>query len=340
MDRTEYINNLRSVLESENCTPEFIEKCCKYSDCLLEKELPVIFDKNHLNLILNLSDGFLSSETISNSYHTFNICSHSKTRIISAPSKKLKKRQRWILDNILYKKACSNFAHGFEPQKSIKTNALIHANNDYAVCMDIKDFFPSIKQKNVESVFLELGYTKSASARLAELCCLDGALPQGAPTSPHLANIICEKLDHELYNLAQKYDCCFTRYADDITFSSKNDIESIIPKIENIILKFGFRVNPNKTSYYTLGKPKFITGLVVQDGRIRVPKKFKRELKKEIYFCKKFGVTNHLNNSKATKFINYREYLYGKAYYIHMIETEEGSKFLEQLDEIAWPAWS
>ncbi len=340
MDNAEYINRLESALTTENYSQEFIKKCSHYADVLLKKDLPVIFDENHLNAILNISDGFLSRKTISNSYHTFNVSIHSKNRIISAPSKKLKKRQRWILDNILYKKSCSEFAHGFEPQRSIKTNALVHANNDYVLCIDIKDFFPSIKQKNVESVFVDLGYTKSAAERLAELCCLNGVLPQGAPTSPHIANIICDKLDSELYKLAQEHQSSFTRYADDITFSSKSDIEYLIPKIEEIILKFGFHLNSKKTSYYTVAKPKFITGLVVQNGRIRVPKSFKRELKKEIYFCKKFGVANHLNNSHATKFINYREYLYGKAYYIYMIENEEGEKFLEQLDEILWPAWS
>lgn len=340
MNNNEYIQNLIEQLQNVKYSNEFINNCIRYSQNLLKQSLPVIFDDTHVNLILRIPDGYLSTESIHNSYHTFYINNHSKIRTITAPSVNLKKRQRWILDNILYKKESSIFAHGFEPNKSIVTNAMQHINNEYVVCIDIKDFFPSIKNVQVEEIFQQLGYTKSASSRLTELCCIHGALPQGAPTSPHLANIICSKLDLELNNIAQKYSCCYTRYADDITFSSKNDIKGIISEIQEPISRYGFNINSSKTSFFTSGKPKFITGLIVQNGKMRVPKRYKRELKKEIYYCKKFGVSNHLNNIKSKKFINYREYLYGKAYYIHMVEKEEGTKFLNQLDEISWPNWS
>ena len=78
--------------------------------------------------------------------------------------------------------------------------------------------------------------------------------------------------------------------------------------------------------------------MIVQNGLIRVPRGFKRELKQEIYYCKKFGVVLHLENRRAAKAINYREHLYGKAYYIKMVEPELGRRFLEELDEIRWPA--
>ena len=78
-----------------------------------------------------------------------------------------------------------------------------------------------------------------------------------------------------------------------------------------------------------------VTGLVVSDD-IRVPKSFKRKLKQEIYYCKKFGVAAHLENSKVKKCANYREHLYGKAYYVKMVEPEIGERFLSELDSIEW----
>lgn len=84
--------------------------------------------------------------------------------------------------------------------------------------------------------------------------------------------------------------------------------------------------------------PKRITGLVVQNGTVRVPKHFKRTLRQEIHYCLKYGVLTHLENTKSTRSINYREHLYGKAYYINMVEPQEGKLYLAQLDQIEWPS--
>lgn len=334
-----YIEKLRNVMIKKHCSGKFIEQCIEYSTNLLQKNLPVLFDEHHIDITLNISEFLSDSNAIDNSYHKFKICNGPKSRTITAPSLNLKKRQRWILDNILSKLPVSEFAYGFVNKQSIKTNALVHANNEYAICMDIKDFFPSIKQEAIVSIFKEVGYTTSASKRLSQLCCYNDALPQGAPTSPYLANLVCKKMDAELNQLANKYKSVYSRYADDLTFSSENDISEIISEIERIVKLNGFMVNNSKTIVFSKGKPKFITGLVVQNGCVKVPKKFKRELKKEIYFCKKYGVLTHLKNTEAKNFINYREHLYGKAYYIHMVEPDVGNHYLEELDSISWPSW-
>ena len=333
-----YIRILKQKLENHNSV-EFSKKCLEYAENLIANNLPVLFDEKHVNLTLKLEHSFLSENMINLSYHTFNISNNYKSRLISAPPKTLKIRQRWILDNILKNIPVSDFTYGFRAGYSIKSNAIIHAKHNYAICLDIKDFFPSIKIDRVVSMFSDAGYSSSASKRLAQLCCYDGELPQGAPTSPQITNILCRDMDIQLNLIAQQFNAIYSRYADDITFSANDYINDALPIIKKTIQSFGFQINNSKTTIYSKGQPKFITGLVVQNGTVRVPKRFKRELKKEVHYCQKFGVTNHLINSGAKKFINYREHLYGKAYYIFMVEPEVGTWFLEQLDRIAWPEW-
>lgn len=333
MSKEDYVICLRKEMEAREEPPDRIEMCCAYAENLLSHGLPVLFDRRHVYGVLQLQRVKLDS------YHTFTVSQTNKDRTVTAPSQPLKKRQQWILSEILSKVPVSACAHGFENGRSIKTNALPHVNNEYALCLDIKDFFPSIKKEAVITVFRALGYTTSASAALASICCFNDVLPQGAPTSPKLSNILFQELDTKLAELAAAENAVYSRYADDITFSASHSLETIFQKVKCLLSNAGFRLNETKTRFYGPAVPKVITGLIVQKGTIRVPKHFKRSLKQEIYFCKKFGVLTHLKNIGATRFINYREHLYGKAYYIHMIEANEGEVFLQKLDEIEWPSW-
>lgn len=340
MNSESFIASYRTFLVSQECPDDFIEKCCEYSKGLLDNDLPVLFDENHIFTALRFSDFLDSIGKINLCYHRFDISKKSKeSRIILAPSKNLKRRQKWILKNILYKKKVSENAFGFVKNKSIKENAQVHADNNYAICLDIKDFFPSINKEKVYDLFRRFGYTKSASECFSKICCYDNCLPQGAPTSPYISNLVCIEMDKELNSLATENEAKYSRYADDITFSSKNNIENLIPIIKSIVVKHGFCVNERKTRVYKNGQPMLITGLVVKDEKIKVPKKFKRELKQHIYYCKKLGVQNHLDNIHSERFINYKEYLYGKAYYVYMIEPEVGKLFLNDLNSILWPDW-
>lgn len=333
MDKN-YIIKLKYGLSEKEYDDKFINRCCKYAEKLINKNLPVFFDEEHIYRVLRTRE-----IPLANNYHTFDLISDNKIRTILAPSKGLKARQRWILDNILNNIKVSKYVHGFELNRSIKTNAELHANHDFVVCMDIKDFFPSISEEKVLSLFKQIGYTTRASQELTKLCCFKGALPQGAPTSPKLANIYCKKMDTEIQRYAKENGITYSRYADDLTFSSNSEMPRLISKITAIVNKYDFSINTEKTQSFTYGEPKFITGLVVQNGTVRVPKRYKRELKKEIYYCQKFGVLIHLQNSNAMHFVNYREHLYGKAYYVHMIEPDIGEKFLSELDKISWPEY-
>lgn len=329
-----YIIKLKHGLYEKEYDDKFINRCCKYAEKLINKNLPVFFDEEHIHRVLR-TQGI----SLENNYHAFDLISDNKIRTILAPSKRLKARQRWILDNILNKIKVSKYAHGFELNRSIKTHAELHANHDFVVCMDIKDFFPSITEEKVYTIFKNIGYTSRASQELAKLCCFKGVLPQGAPTSPKLANIICKKMDWEIQRYSKANNITYSRYADDLTFSSNSEMCELITEITAIVKKYDFSINSEKTQTFAYGEPKFITGLVVQNGNVRIPKRYKRELRKEIHFCQKFGGLIHLQNSNATHFVNYREHLYGKAYYVHMIEPDIGEKFLDELDKISWPEY-
>lgn len=327
-----YLRRLQAAMEREERVEAEIDACRAYAARLYGGGLPVLFDAEHVRTVLRLNELDWRQ-----AYHTFLLSQREKIRTITAPSLPLKRRQRWILSTILSRLEPSPWAHGFVRGHSIKTNAELHARQPYVLCLDIQDFFPSIPQGAVEGMFREVGYSHSAATALAAVCCYEGALPQGAPTSPILSNLVFRELDNQLSAEASRKEITYSRYADDLTFSADYDLSAVTDWVEELLRTQNFSLNREKIHLYGPGTPKRITGLVVQNGTVRVPKAFKRKLRQEIYYCRKFGVLTHLENVKAEKHIHYREYLYGKAYYIHMVEPEEGMRLLEELDKIRWP---
>lgn len=256
------------------------------------------------------------------------------SRVLNVPNAALKGMQRWILDNILYKVQPEPSATGFIPMKSIVLNASVHLRKKYILKMDIKDFFPSIDFHKVRRLFFELGYNKDVATALANICVFQGQLPQGAPTSPYLANLICRELDKRIYNLCRKYRLSYTRYADDITISGNSKIFWIKGIVEEIILSYQFSLNNEKTIFLKPGDRKRVTGIIVNE-KLSVPRSVTRNLRKEIYFIKKFGLEEHLDkNSFTGSKEQYIAHLYGIASYIKMVELTKGIFFINQLNSI------
>ena len=324
-----YVERLKSAM-SGKYPQEYVDKCTIYACKLLDKNLPVIFDWMHVAQILQLRQIQLKC------YHVFVIRGKNKEREITAPSKELKRRQQWILSEILEKNAVSDCCHAFVKGRSIVTNAMMHIGKQNILNLDIKNFFPSISQDRVIKVFEEMGYGISASGVLADICCYEGRLPQGAPTSPYLANLVLSKMDDDLVRFSKQKGLIYTRYADDMSFSSDLDIRPYVTEIKQIVMKHSFTVNEEKTKYYQEPYRKIVTGLVVKENKICVPKSFKRKLKQEIYYCKHLGVQTHLNNTGNSMRSGFKEYLYGKAYYVNMVEPDIGKRFLRELDAIEW----
>lgn len=143
------------------------------------------------------------------------------TRTLSVPDEALKQMQRTILRRLLGRLESHPASHGFEQGRSIVTNALPHVGKSVVLKMDVKGFFPATTEKRVRAYFKLIGWNKDAVDILTRLTTYKGGLPQGAPTSPRLSNLINVPLDARLEALGRKIGAAYTRYADDLTFSLK-----------------------------------------------------------------------------------------------------------------------
>ena len=334
-----YIEELQIALIEKNEPEEDINAACKYSENLISLDMPVIFNREHFSLLVGREKEEIYKIVSSlESYYYRQITIKKKNggnRILSIPALTLKEIQKWILDNVLSKMYVSPYAMGFKKDRSIVTNAGAHVGKKCVVNLDLKDFFPSIKLEKVFKAFYYYGYTISVSYLMARLCTYNNELPQGAPTSPYLSNVSCLKIDKRISELAKKYDASYTRYADDITLSANTDISNIIPIVEKIVIEEGFSLNGKKTRILFEYQRQEVTGLLVSGNRVRVDKKYIKKLKQEIYYCKKYGVADHLRHINCDKRF-YREHMYGKAYFVKMVDDHIGQRIIKELDSIAW----
>lgn len=333
-----YIGRLSISLKKSGYGKRYSEKCIEYAKRLIENNLPVIFDIEHLSLVSGAPKELIAKMLFSDSnYYTLAQIPKKAggLRELHIPSVELKYLQRWILDNILSKIRISPFATGFCNEKSIVDNAKMHVGSECILNMDIKDFFPSITFKMVFRIFVYYGYTKEVSFVLAKLCTYEDSLPQGSPASPCISNIVSLKIDKRLSLLAEKYHAHYSRYADDITFFGNSGIKKLIEITSKILEEEGFSLNTKKTRMLFPHQRQEITGLIINGGAIRVNKQFKRDLFQICYYCKKYGVDSHLQKIKCNKSF-YKEHLYGKAYFVSMVEPEEGKKIFDMLNEIQW----
>ena len=320
-----------------------------------------------LNLIFKeLIDKGVKVKKINPAYKTFEIKKKSGgSRKIHAPKKRLKLIQK-CLNHILREiHSPHNAAKGFVPKVSIVDNARTHTKMNYVLNVDIKDFFPSVDQARVRARLLtkpfDLGNTpervKIASV-IAILCCTKMeverydsvknewyttekyVLPQGAPTSPTMTNIICERLDILLTGLANRFHCKYSRYADDITFSCMNNVfrktGEFYKELERIILDQGFHIKESKTRVQSKYYRQEVTGLVVNE-EVNVNKRYIREIRKWVYYWETYGYEKaegifisqylkdkgHVRNGKP----DMANVLWGKLQYLKMVKGVENKTF-------------
>lgn len=338
MDKKLYLEELKQEIIRKKYTKEYAQVCVSYASRLLNSNLPVIFDTEHLCLLIGIKKSDLVKFIFSDIYFYSRVQIPKKNgnaRELDIPSADLKYIQRWILDNILSKMHVSNYAMGFCENRSILDNAKIHTNKECIINMDLKDFFPSIHFEHVFMIFKYYGYTKEISFVLAKLCTYNNRLPQGSPASPYISNIRCLKLDARLSALAKSYKADYSRYADDITFSGSKNIIGLILLSKKIIKEEGFNINEKKTRTAFSHQRQEVTGLIVNNDRVRVNKHYKRKLFQELYYCEKFGVSEHMKKIDCNKAF-FKEHLYGKAFFVNMVEPDEGKKLFEILERIHW----
>ncbi len=303
------------------------------------RELPYIYDINHLCSITNFSskqqiDLFLRNKE--RFYYTFEIPKKSGgVRKIDSPPDELKIIQSWILKNILYKLNAGKYAHGFVPGKTICTNAKIHVNQDLVLGIDIKDFFPSIKFNSVNRIFKSVGYTPRVAGRLSDICTYHEKLPQGAPTSPMLANFVALDIDKKISKYCRRRNFKYSRYADDITISGSYKLPMHKEKIIKLIEESKFEVNEKKVRMVAKGSRQKVTGLVVND-KVSIGRTKKKFLRAIVHNILKNGPVAENKNGD----LYFREQIFGLLGYAKSVDPEFAAPLIESLKNIDWSEYN
>lgn len=301
------------------------------TELLTQFNLPILHNLEDLSYSIGLSKKILflfSNQKINKKFYSFFEITkkNGNKRKICAPNHQLKLVQKWILVNILSKLNVSDRAKAFcYGINGIKENAELHKTRLYLLEIDIKDFFNNIKRDRVYTLFRRKGYCCSIAGILANICTFDGYLPQGGICSPILSNLVCNSLDKRIIGLCDKRDIMYSRYADDMTFSSneKSSLRRILPLIEKIIKEEGFELNKNKTRFLSPGSKKCITGITINGNNIKVSKALKRNLRVLIH---KSIVNADYSNTNKIK---------GLVAFINSIEPSYKEKIIEYISNLS-----
>lgn len=283
-------------------------------------------------------------------YKQFTVAKKSGgSRKIAAPIPQLKNLQKKlaVMLNELYKP--NESSHGFIENRSILTNAKPHTRKKFVFNIDLKDFFSSITFPRIYGLLTSKPYSldPSVASVIAHLCTLDGYLPQGAPTSPIISNMICRALDRQLNSLARKNRATYTRYADDITFSFYDPYNFIsgdivllddaagtyfaLPgeKLSKIISSNRFSINPSKTRLQHKHERQIVTGLVV-NKKPNIPREFIRKTCAMIHSIEVFGVdaaqTRYEKENPETS-AHVLNVIYGRLLYIKSVVGYESEVY-------------
>lgn len=271
-----------------------------YVGSILERDGIVILSLDHLASLTGIEECAMAEMISSNNkfYRSFSIPKRTGgERVISAPYPSLKQVQDWIYRVLLLPRTqLPECAVGFIPGKCLVDNAKPHIGSKYLLKMDLKDFFPSIKLTRIISAFRYLGYYPRMAYYLARLCCEEDHLPQGAPTSPILSNIIAKHLDVRLSGLAERFGYAYTRYADDLTFSGDWISVKFIDSVKDVVNDEGFSVNDEKTKILGPWCRKIITGVSISSGKPCIPRELKRTIRQQMFYIKKYGMKSHIRH--------------------------------------------
>lgn len=282
-------------------------------------------------------------------------------RLLAAPKTRLKQIQRQILDGILAHIPPHEAAHGFRPGRSIRSYAAPHAGQEIVLRFDLRDFFPSIAAPRIRAIFASAGYPREVALLLTGLCTtlapeelwstypsdappLEWAvkerhrrrhLPQGAPTSPALANLSAYRLDVRLQGLAESVGARYTRYADDLAFSGGEELARAARRFQVavtvIAAEEGFDLHLRKSRFMRRGMRQHLASVVVNDHPNLPRDEFDR-LKAILHNCARFGPTLQ-NRDGHTDF---RAHLLGRVGQARMLNPSRGEKLMAIFRRIVW----
>ncbi len=276
------------------------------------------------------------------------------TRRLSAPHQQLSNAQHWILTSVLNLLPVHECAHGFVAQHSVLTNATPHVGASVVINADLTDFFPTITLTRVTGLFRKVGYSPAVATILALICtecprqpvrmadqtyfAASGprALPQGACTSPAISNQIAHKLDRRMAAMARKLGWRYTRYADDLTWSTIGELSPsvgyVLARIRHMVEDEGFRINHAKTRVQRRSQQQSVTGVVVND-RPSVSRETIRRVRSILYNAKQTSLADQNRDSHP----HFESWLAGMIGWISMVNPEQGGKLQSQFESLRTP---
>ncbi|KZK93368.1 Reverse transcriptase (RNA-dependent DNA polymerase) [Pseudovibrio sp. Ad5] len=338
--------------------------------------LPVIFSLSHLAHLVDVSPKDLRPivDRMSDPYRHFRLRKKSggngskapkrRFRDIYAPQPHILRTQRWIAQNILNLIQPHPSSFGFAPGSDMLAAATLHCGCAWLLKMDVSNFFESITERQAYQVFRECGYTALLSFQLARLCtrsidkkhyshlretefphpsATEGFLPQGAPTSPMLANLAVYSLDVKLKQIADELGWKYSRYADDIAFSteqsvSRTDALKLRGIVEGTLKSFGLSENSNKTRISPPGARKILLGVLVDRERPRLTRRYKDNIETHLYALnhEKIGVLAHQANRKFSSVTGMRHHVLGLISFAYHVDRKYGNKLYSEYNRVKW----
>jgi RNA-directed DNA polymerase len=292
-------------------------------------------------------------------------------RTICVPRIEIMRVQRWIAQNILNVIEPEPISFAFAPGRDLVGAAKIHLEAKWLVKMDVRHFFESIPEWRVYRLFRALGYGALLSFQLARLCTRlpdhptrdpranqgrgrgklpyrtheQGHLPQGAPTSPMLANLVVRSLDQCILQLAVQSGWSYTRYADDLAFSRRDNSSraagmELAKKIEHELVQFGLKNNRQKTAIIPPGGRKIMLGVLVDREKPRLTREFRNNVETHLYalLSPKIGAAAHRAKRGFASTIGMRRHIQGLVAFAHQVDRTYGAKLYSELNKVNWDA--
>jgi len=336
--------------------------------------LPAILTLKHLSLRAQVDYRILRGivEREQESYRSFVLKKRSGGwRQINIPSPLLMRTQKWIAVHVLRDQPVHQDSFAFAPDSSIVKCANRHTGAKWLVKMDITDFFGSINELQAFRVFRTLGYQPLVCFELARICTYlprksrrysqrswvvwrkhptisayqqkyFGRLAQGAPTSPMLSNLFMYKLDEQIAALALSSGLTYTRYSDDLTFSTRNDFDrrratELVSNVSKVLRRAGLSPNAKKTVIVPPGARKVVLGLLVDGASPRLSREFKNKLRQHLYFLESVGPFKHASVREFESVGGLYRHVRGLIDFSNMIEPVYAAELLRRFLAIAWP---
>jgi len=339
--------------------------------------LPSVLTLNHLSERTNVSQAELRAlieRSDIEAYKRFSIAKRSGgRRYIKVPKPALAHVQRWIHQHILAPVPSHRASFAFLKGKSIKDCAKLHCEARWLIKLDIENFFETVSEIQVFWAFRYLGYQPLVSFELARLCTIAtpdhsprrlfsnwraiksyeaikkydqlllGYLPQGAPSSPLLSNLVMRDCDRKIAKIAKDYGLVYSRYSDDITLSSsaivfcRKNAQKVIDDVYKVLSQQGYLANFRKTKVISPRARKIVLGLNVNGPVPKLQKEFKGRIRQHLYFARKVGPFQHIVARGFDSVWGFKTHLRGLIDYANMIEPDYADARLAEFNHVEWP---